>query len=276
VNRIKRLVKAIVPRSMLSKVVETRNWIGLATLRKRKFDSSNLRAADAISLVDVWENKEIGAEWEKDYSTIKYLYGHQDMMEGVNPGDRRALYYLIMALKPQNVLEVGTHIGASTLYIARALKRLNRNGRITTVDIIDVNHPTHGLWKKLGLKKSPAEFARELECLDLIDFHTQPSIEFMDSTRRHFDFVFLDGYHGARTVYEEVGAALRLLDSEGVVLLHDYYPRGKALYPRELAIGGPFYALHRIRKENLAIDVLHLAICPGQPSTVVRSQVWRS
>ena len=45
---------------------------------------------------------------------------------GVNPGDRQAVYYLIMALKPQNVLEVGTHIGASMPHIARALKRLNQ------------------------------------------------------------------------------------------------------------------------------------------------------
>lgn len=261
-NRIKRLVKAMVPRSMLSRVVEARNWIGLATLRKKKFESSNLRAVDTLSLVDVWENKEIGSDWEKDHLAIKSLYGDEDMMEGVNPGDRRALYYLIAALKPGSVLEVGTHIGASTLYIARALKRLNRDGRITTVDILDVNHPTQGIWKKLGLKKSPAEFARELECLDRIDFHAQPSIEFMDSTRALFDFVFLDGYHGARAVYEEVDAALRLLKRDGVLLLHDYYPGGKALYLHEQAIGGPFRALNRIRRENLAIDVLPLGDLP--------------
>ena len=260
-NRMKRLVKAIVPRRMLSSAVETRNWIALATLPKRKFESGNLIAADKFSMVDVWDNKEIAGRWERDHLAIKNVYGDEDRMEGVNPGDRRALYYLVAALKPENVLEVGTHIGASTLYIACALKRLN-SGRITTVDILDVNHPTQGVWKKLGLKKSPAEFARELGSLDRIEFHTQPSIEFMNSTRQRFDFVFLDGYHGARTVYEEVSAVLKLLKKDGVLLLHDYYPGGKALYAGEPAIGGPFQALHRIRKENQTIEVLPLGDLP--------------
>jgi predicted O-methyltransferase YrrM len=55
-----------------------------------------------------------------------------------------------MALNPRKVLEVGTHIGASTIYIAAALKRLNEGGKLTTVDIIDVNHPEQGSWKKLA------------------------------------------------------------------------------------------------------------------------------
>ena len=98
---------------------------------------------------------------------------------------------MIMALKPRNVLEVGTHIGASTLYIARALRRLNLNGRMTSVDIVDVNDPERGAWKQLGLPKSPQDFASHLECLDLIDFRTGSCLDFMHTTRLRYDFVFL-------------------------------------------------------------------------------------
>ena len=259
---MKQLVKAVVPRTVLNRAVETRNWLGLAALPKQNFDSSNLRAADTLSPADIWGNKDVSASWEKDHEAIKALYGDEDKMEGVNPGDRRALYYLIMALKPENVLEVGTHIAASTLHIARALNRLNQNGRMTSVDIVDVNHPEQGAWKKLGLAQPPREFARRLECLDRIDFQMGASLELMRTTRQRYDFVFLDGDHSARAVYQEVGAALSLLRTGGAILLHDYYPGAKALYADDAMIGGPFHALKRIRKENPVISVLPLDDLP--------------
>jgi predicted O-methyltransferase YrrM len=259
---MKQLIKAIVPRPILNRAMETKDWLRLVTLPQQSFDSGNLRGADALPLADIFANKDIAAAWEKDHGIIKNLYGDEDIMGGVNPGDRRALYYLILALNPQNVLEVGTHIGASTLYIARALKRLNQNGRMTSVDIVDVNHPERSAWKQLGLPKSPRDFARQSECLDHIDFHTGACLDLMRTTRQRYDFVFLDGDHRARAVYQEVSAALSLLKTGGVILLHDYYPGGKPLYRDNATIGGPFHAIERIRKENPIIGVLPLGDLP--------------
>ena len=259
---MKQLIKAIVPRSVLNTAIETKDWLRLATLPQQSFDSGNLRAADTLPLADIFGNKDIAATWKKDHGIIKNLYGDEDKGEGVNPGDGRALYYLIMALQPQNVLEVGTHIGASTIHIARALKRLNQNGRMTSVDIVDVNHPERGAWKQLGLPKSPMEFARQLECLDYINFQTGACLDLMRTTRQRYDFVFLDGAHRARAVYQEVSSALSLLKTGGVILLHDYYPGAKPLYPDSATISGPFRALERIRKENPAIGVLPLGDLP--------------
>jgi predicted O-methyltransferase YrrM len=232
------------------------------TLPQQSFNSGNLRAADTLPLADIFGNKQIALAWEKDHGAIKILYGDEDNMGGVNPGDRRALYYLTMTLNPQNVLEVGTHIGASTLHIARALKRLNQNGKMTSADIVDVNHPERGAWKQLGLPKSPREFARILECSDHIDFHTGACLDLMRTTRQRYDFIFLDGDHRARAVYQEVSAALSLLAAGGVILLHDYYPGAMPLYPDNAMIGGPFHALERIRRENPAIGVLPLGDLP--------------
>ena len=259
---MKRLIKAIVPRPILNTAVETRDWLRLVTLRQQAFDSGNLRNADNLQLADIFENKDIVAAWKEDHSVIKNLYGDYDHMGGVNPGDRRALYYLIMALKPQNVLEVGTHVGASTVHIARALKRLNQNGRMTSVDILDVNRPDQGAWKQMGLPMSPRDFALQLECLDHIDFHTGASLDLMHTTRQRYDFVFLDGDHRAGAVYQEISVALSILRTYGVILLHDYYPGAKPLYPDNATIGGPFHALERIRKENPVIDVLPLGDLP--------------
>ncbi|SRR5713101_1426436 len=261
-HSLKQLAKAIVPPPVLNRAATARDWLRLITLPQQSFDSGNLRTPDTLLLADIFGSKEIAIAWEKDDDVIKNLYGDEDKMGGVNPGDRRALYYLIVALKPKNVLEVGTHIGASTLHIARALKRLNQDGRVTSVDIVDVNHPERGAWKQLGLPKSPRDFARQLECLDHIEFHTGACLDLMRTTKQRFDFIFLDGDHRARAVYQEVSAALSLLKTGGVILLHDYYPGAKSLYPDNATIGGPFHALERVRKENPSIGVLPLGNLP--------------
>jgi len=213
-------------------------------------------------LSGIFSDEIIAPAWEKDHANVKELYGSDDKMGGVNPGDRRALYYLIMALKPNNILEVGTHIGASTLYIARALKRLGEDGKVSSVDIIDVNDPMRGAWKSGGLSCSPKEFAEQLQCVDRITFYEKDSLQFMQATKQRYDLIFLDGDHRARTVYQEVSSALPLLSPNGVLLLHDYYPAGKPLFPDNGIVAGPFYALNRIQKENPGIKVLPLGALP--------------
>jgi predicted O-methyltransferase YrrM len=239
--------------------------VGLLRLQKvptKRFDAGNLRSLASPELCRIFHDPVIIAAWEEDDATIANFFGRGDYRGGVNPGDRRALYFLIMALKPRNVLEVGTHIGASTIYIAAALKRLNEGGNLTTVDITDVNHPEQGPWKKVGMSKSPANFAAEFGLLDQIQFYTGPSLEFMRVTDQRFNFIFLDGDHGARAVYEELCSALLLLHKGGLILLHDYFPDAKPLYPHGSTAGGPFHALRRVRKENLLIEVLPLGELP--------------
>src|SRR5579864_6191809 len=67
---------------------------------------------------------------------------------GVNPGDRHAISALAAYLKPRQVLEVGTHVGSSTLALAGTLAQTGSS--ITSVDISDVNAPD-GPWHDLGL-----------------------------------------------------------------------------------------------------------------------------
>ncbi len=234
----------------------------LEQVPQKSFDAGNLRSVASLDLSRFFFDPEIVAAWEEDHAKIASLfYPDKELFFGVNPGDRRAIYFLIMALKPRNVLEIGTHIGASTISIAAALRRLNEGRKLTTVDIVDVNHPEHGPWRTC-MSKSPANCARELGLLDQIHFHTGPSQEFMRGTAQRFDFVFLDGDHGGRTVYEELSAALPLLHKGGVILLHDYYLAAKPLFPNGVIISGPFHAMVRIYKENAVIEVLPLGVLP--------------
>ncbi len=259
---MKQLLKAALPRSFISQAVGIKDRAQLGALPSMAFDPSHLRAAGDVSL-DTWLNdQDIAEAWQKDSPPITNIYGDDDRYGGVNPGDRRALYYLVMALQPQNILEVGTHIGASTLYMASALKRSGAKGKITSVDITDVNDVETGAWKHVGMNKSPDGFACELDCRDHIDFQTRTSLQFMTKTDERYDLIFLDGDHRAPAVYQEISAALPLLNDGGVILLHDYYPEAQPLYPDNTVISGPFLALERARKENPSIGSIPLGALP--------------
>lgn len=226
-----------------------------------EFNTSSLTKLDANNINDILTDNTVENNWKSEQKEISLIFGNDDKFEGVNPGDRRALYALISKLKPQNVLEVGTHVGSSTLHIARALKKIGQGGHVTSVDILDVNAPNSS-WKRIGLKKPPIEFAKDLECDEHITFVAQPCLNFMKETKRRFDLIFLDGDHTGGAVYQEVAAALETLNPEGLIVLHDYYPNGKKLYADNNVIYGPYLALKRIEKENPEITVIPLNELP--------------
>jgi predicted O-methyltransferase YrrM len=259
-SRMKQLLKTILPAHLLHAALNVRDRLRLAAVPRRPFDAAPLRRAGDIGLDALFSARGADIAWHADHSDIKRVFGHDDLFGGINPGDRRALYLLIRGLKPEAVLEVGTHIGASTLHIARALQA-NGGGHVTTVDIVDVNSP-RGPWKSVGLPCPPRELAERLGCAQHIAFTDSGSLPFMQDTAARFDFIFLDGDHAPQTVYKEIAAALSVLKPSGTILLHDYYPNAQPLFPDRNIIQGPFRALARIAAENPEIKVLPLGNLP--------------
>ena len=176
---------------------------------------------------------------------------------GVNPGDQRAIFTLVRSLKPRKVLEVGTHLGYSTLHIAQALQ-LNGHGELTTVDILDVNDPHQAPWTRAKALGSPAQAIAALGFADHVTFVQSDSVEFLKTTNQTFDFIFLDGDHAAPKVYQELQLLQRVMEPGATVLLHDYFPNGRALWKGSLPNTGPWKAAQRLRKEGAPIDVVPL------------------
>jgi predicted O-methyltransferase YrrM len=214
-----------------------------------------------LSLGSIWNDQAIQNDWNNDYALITTILSPEDLDRGVNPGDRRALYYLTKAFKPKSFLEVGTHIGASTLFIARALKS-NGQGRVTTVDIYDVNDPVKALWKQCGASACPRDMLARAQCDDLVSFSAIGALPHLEQTSEKYDFIFLDGDHSAPSVYNEIAAALNVLSPGGVILLHDVFPNGKPLYPDNNIIHGPWQAAARIQKEVPGLKILPLGDLP--------------
>lgn len=230
--------------------------------------TGSLRPSSAAELATTLSRIDLRQEWLKIEADLARACPIEDgRTGGVNPGDRRALWYLIRSLGVRSVLEIGTHVGASTVYLAAALRAnaahdLSVRPRLVTVDVREVNSPTDGYWRTYGLRSSPEQMLEKIEARDFVRFATACSLTYLESCEERFDLVFLDGDHHAAVVYQELPRAFAVLDSPGVVLLHDYFPRNRPLWRDGLSIPGPYLAMKRLKRERAPLDVLPLGELP--------------
>ena len=219
------------------------------------------------TLAAVFAEADTDREWEALAPRMAAL-GITDHTGAVNPGDRRAIFALVRWLRITSVLEIGTHIGASTVHIAAALRAtsaaLGRPGEfdLTTVDIVDVNDGRTRRWARFGSTYSPAELIRQLGCEGSVQFVTRSSLDYMSGCAKQYGLIFLDGDHSAHTVYQEIPAALRLLEPGGHILLHDFFPNLKPLWAGSAPARGPWLATERLRQEGVPIRLIPLGALP--------------
>jgi hypothetical protein len=95
-----------------------------------------------------------------------------------------------------------------------------------------------------------------------VEFITTDSLSYFAGCEQRFDLIFLDGDHAAATLYQEIPAALRVLNPNGVILLHDYFPQLKRLWSDVPMIPGPFLATERLEREGAKLVVLPLGSLP--------------
>ena len=237
-----------------------KSWLKLSFCKKRGFSTNNV--SKQIDLEEIFTNKEINKIFINDEKIIDETR-IPELMGGVNKGDRKAIYFLISFLKPKKILEVGTHIGSSTLSIALAAKKYN--GKIDTIDIIDVNNKDLQYWSRFKSENSPEMNLKKSQCDQYVNFVTSNSINYLKNTEKKYDFIFLDGSHNSNQVYIEVSYSLNLLEKNGVILLHDYFPNGKIIWEEtKKVIYGPYLALDRISKEGNDLKVLPLSNLPWE------------
>jgi len=116
------------------------------------------------------------------------------------------LYWLIRGMKPDTVVEVGTHRGVTALYMAHALYD-NGRGHLITCDPKDWN-------QEENLSSIP-------ELANHITYERERGIDLNFVSIESVDLVFVDGFHEYEAVLEEIQYYLPLLTSEGVMVFHD-------------------------------------------------------
>jgi predicted O-methyltransferase YrrM len=262
---LKQFLPGIISSGFKNKYLISKDTRKLNSIRQIECESGNLRSKNGFLPENLFESAEIEAMWDDSKKEIG-IFKIPDGSGGINHGDRKALYYLISKLKPSSVLEVGTHIGASTMHIALALYisqiKKGQTATLTSVDILDVNSDVIKPWLKYGMNYSPAEMVNKLNYGSFVRFETDSSLNYATNCTQKFDFIFLDGNHTADTVYQEIPMALKLLNPKGVILLHDYFPSLKPLWSDGSVIPGPYLATKRFAKEGADLIVVELGKLP--------------
>jgi len=262
---LKQFFVKIIPKYFLNVLKNLKDYYELSLCTTLRFNTNNLITPHQLSINKVFKSEIIKNQWE-EYKSIVKNFQTQMPSGGVNQGDRRALFYLISNFKASRVLEIGTHIGSSTLAITASLdinkKLLDHKPYLTTVDFMDVNSELDRPWERFGSNISPLNLMKKVKHDTLVEFIHKDSIEYMQTTDNKFDFIFLDGDHSANAVYKEVSLALNLLNENGIILLHDYFPDKEPLWSNGKVIPGPFWAIERIKKEGVKIDVMPLGKLP--------------
>ena len=250
--RLKRRV-----RGWLEIRIEKRQLAALPSTNVRTNALRRLNADELLEMLSPTGRRD--TEWQAAAREIDRVVVIKDQTtEGVNPGDRRAIFYLIRALKPKTVLEIGTNVGASTMHIALAQKLNGIESRLVTVDQFDVNDDPNAYWKRGGLPRSPRDNIAALGMKDRVEFIQSDSISYLGSSEECFDFIFLDGAHTAAILFREIPLALEKLNPGGLILLHDFFPKHSPLWSDGSVFPGPKLATDRIQKEGADITVLPL------------------
>lgn len=264
-TKLKERIGQVMPASLVRNILIRKGMNALQRVPELECHADKLQPVRGVDPREVFASSDMANRWLDSKRKLD-RFEIPDLTGGINPGDRKAIYYLIRRYNPTSVLEIGTHIGASTLHIAEALYANQGESDITaefvTVDVEDVNDPIAKPWLRFGATHSPREMVNELGFSDFVEFVRDTSLHYLTTCERKFDFIFLDGDHTASTVYKEIPNALKRLNKGGLILLHDYFPDLKPLWSSGTVIPGPFLATERFRREGADLAVIPLRELP--------------
>jgi predicted O-methyltransferase YrrM len=257
------IAKRVLSPSMHHHLADIVGTAMLSRVPRQELDTSALRRANTIHLSAVFRDEQIARAWDEDFASIFNRWHSGTGAGSVNRGDCRAIYYLVAALKPKKVIEIGTNVAGSSVFIAAAQRsHCGPGSKLTTVDIVDVNTPS-GPWSRTDMKQPPAASIADFGLAERVEFVVQPALDFLGSAR-DADLIFLDGSHAHNDVYRELARATKALAKGGVILLHDYYPAGRPFFEGSRALKGPFRAVERYRSEGAPIRVVPFGELPWQ------------
>jgi len=124
------------------------------------------------------------------------------------------MYSLVRNFKYENILEIGTGTGFSSLIFAKALVD---EGFYGTVDTIDINEDSPNIFQNnFGDFR---EYIPELE--SMITFYNKDSSELIPFLDKQYDLAFIDGCHDYECVKADYENVLKKVRKGGCIVFHD-------------------------------------------------------
>ena len=134
------------------------------------------------------------------------------------------MYSLVRNFKYENILEIGTGTGFSSLIFAKALvdegfssSYRDDERRYGTVDTIDINEDSPNIFQNNFGKFR--EYIPELE--SMITFYNKDSSELIPFLDKQYDLAFIDGCHDYECVKADYENVLKKIRKGGCIVFHD-------------------------------------------------------
>lgn len=162
-----------------------------------------------IKIEKVYEKLDID---EKVTSALEALYSNPDYRGAADPGVKNLLFSLILSIKPSKILEIGAHIGTTTIVMLQAVK-LNDTGKVFAIE------PQEHFFNKLV---HYVEFAGLKDYFHAIKGFSTDSLVLEQLKREApFDIIYIDAKHDKKEVVRELAEYYPMLVDNGLFVLHD-------------------------------------------------------
>jgi predicted O-methyltransferase YrrM len=172
-------------------------------------DTRDIPSARGWSVASAFDNPRYG---EAFLQTLKRLE-EDEMSAGLSDvGIRNLLFTHILNLRPQSVLEIGTHIGSGSVVMGQALK-VNGFGKLYSVEPnSQYRHRAETYLQDAGL----AEWATIVP-----GFSSDASVRRELEQKAPFELIFVDANHNYEVVRHEIQWYWQILAANGFMLFHD-------------------------------------------------------
>lgn len=160
-------------------------------------------------------------------------------------GIRNLLFTHILNLRPEAVLEIGSHIGTASVVIGQALK-LNNFGTLYTVE------PQETYLEKVMYYVKKAGLEEWVKILS--GFSYDSSVREELSSKAPFEIIFVDANHNYLAVREELKWCWSLLADNGLIFFHDTSVKGQSFDTEKN--GGVRRALVEAKEELSGFNII--------------------
>lgn len=203
-----------------------------------------------------------GCRW---LGVLKELYSSPfSFPSSLAPESGLLVHSIVRNHRPKLVIETGSFIGVSTLWIAAALQENGDGGVIHAFD--DFGPIEKGPWRDVEMPTGRLEFVAgniaRAGLADHVVFHPGNSSFEMRACQEELraaggcQLAFLDADHGVVGVWQDFWATEPLLQTGGLVLLHD-------TFPEYCAYDGPRHLLDHVNEQAAGVyEKLDLYLAP--------------